>query len=280
MMRQNQEIHYQSYPEGLAGLAQFIHIIRFQQDSEHFSLLLSKVSEAILPETHNNHIGQGASMDEFLLAQPDAYFVINGGFNHYRHDFYTWAHQQFHIGDPVGIVKIREHYFEDYLDLNHYGFLVQKNKYTDWQILTPHEMHEAYQEYKYILGCTPLLVHQCQACSLPEMKALDSGEVNPPSFLGHGLQLHPRTAVGIKEREIYFIIVDGVSGGFTLPQLQSLALNLELEACLNLDGGGSSQFRLKKENHYIQNQVNLADSKRVLGHVLAIFPKRAQDYQI
>ena len=274
------ELSYKAYPQGAFGINQSLHVISFEQTASDFNLILSKVSEAILPDTLGNHIGEGASMDAFLQVQPEAQFVINGGFNHYRAHFYEWSHQNFHVGDPVGVVKIREHYFEDYLDIHHYGFLAQKDKFQPWCIIKPQEIMNNPQEYKYLLGCTPLLVYHNQACLLPEMQPVGTGKINPPSFLGHGLQKHPRTAVGMKNDTLYFIIVDAIheDDGCTLPELQNLALNMGLSQCLNLDGGGSSQFRLKQDNSYISNTVHEADKKRVLGHVLAIFPKRKHDY--
>ncbi|NCQ52095.1 hypothetical protein GW796_09410 [archaeon] len=90
--------------------------------------MLSKLSEAILPRTKNNHIGEGSTMDDFLKAQPGVRFIINGGFNHYRKNFYNWTHQEYNVGDPVGLVKIRGHYFEDMLESSAYGFFCPKGK--------------------------------------------------------------------------------------------------------------------------------------------------------
>jgi hypothetical protein len=252
-----------------------VHLTAYRQSANPgLTLLISKVSEAVLPSTQGNHVGQGDVMDRFIRKQPGVRFLINGGFNHYRKNFYAWPHQEFNVGDPVGLVKIREHLFQDFLNLDHYGFLVQREKKAPWQILRRDQL--ALTE-KYILGCTPLLVHERKRVHLPDdlMTPVSAGLVNPPSVLGHGLQRHPRTAVALKEGELYFLTVEGNSAqyeGCTLPELQELGIALGVDALLNLDGGGSSQFRLRTEAEaWLANEVHDDDKARVLGHVLVIF---------
>ncbi len=235
------------------------------------TLLLSKVSEAVAPDTPGNHVGQGAAMDAFLDAQPGVRFVINGGFNHYRKSFYDWPHQDYQVGDPVGLVKIRHHVFDDVLDPRPYGFFVQQDKHRPWSIV-PWERLD--RSCKYILGCTPLLMlngvsRPLQAEALAE---LPPGVVTPPSVLAHGLQQHPRTAVGLRDDELVFVVVEGgAENGCTLPELQQLGFALQLDNLLNLDGGGSSQFRLRTEQGWVRNFTEPQDAKRVLGNVIVLF---------
>lgn len=252
-----------------------IHLIRYDSEvNSHLTLLISKVSEAILPNTTGNHVGEGDMMDNFLAKQNGVRFIINGGFNHYRKNFYSWSHQNFNVGDPVGLVKIREHLFEDYIDLEHYGFLVQQKKKAIWQIMQKQDLS---LKEKYILGCTPLLIFNGQKQHVSEelMIAMEAGRINPPGVLGHGLQRHPRTAVGIQNQELVFLTIEGNSEaypGCTLPELQDIGMSLGLDSLLNLDGGGSSQFRIREDNgQWIQNVVHEEDRNRVLGHVLVIF---------
>ncbi len=94
-------------------------------------------------------------------------------------------------------------------------------------------------------------------------------EVNPPSYLDHGMENHPRTAVGIKNNKLIFIVVENI--GCTIKELQNIGLILQLDYFLNLDGGGSSQFRLYDNNQWIQNTVLEKDKTRVLGHALVLF---------
>lgn len=253
-----------------------VHVIKFNQHCKNSTMLISKLSEAINPNTKENHIGDGCTIDDFLKHQKSVRFIINGGFNHYRKNFYRWSHQNFNIGDPVGIVKIRQHYFEDFVQLNHYGFLTQTDKNNPWSIVNEENLNK---QNKYILGCTPLLIFNSQKLEISQelLKAIPSGEINPPSVLGHGNQLHPRTAVGIKGSDIYFINVQA-SPGFTLFELQDLGISLKLDSLLNLDGGGSSQFRVFDGQQYIQNDVLPEDKNRILGHAIVIFDKELKEF--
>lgn len=244
---------------------------RFDGD---YTLLISKVSEAILPNTVGNHVGEGASMDIFLEHQKDTRFIINGGFSHYRKDFYDWTHNTFHVGDPVGVVKIREHLFEDVAEHTHYGFFVQEDKYLPWSIVTHTQLNK---KHKYILGCTPLLIYNNEVCDLSAcvMEPMKHGVVNPPSYLGHGKQRHPRTAVGVRGGDLVFVLVEGTNeGGCTLEELQDIGVQLGLEQFLNLDGGGSSQFRYWDGETWMGNAVDEKDQHRVLGHVLVLFDQQ------
>lgn len=267
-----QGLNYQQLPLNINGSIQNIHVIRYEQGiNENLTLLISKMSEAINPEQSGNHIGEGSTMDNLLSCQNGIRFVINGGFSHYRKDFYTWQHQDFNVGDPVGLVKIREHFFEDYVNIEHYGFLTQSDKSALWTI----QKHDSLtMNEKYILGCTPLLIFDQKPTHLPDdlMKPVPDGTINPPSVLGHGLQKHPRTAVGIKGTTLYFIMVDdNQTGGCSLIDLQTIGLHLALDTLLNLDGGGSSQFRMVDNSTIIKNNIHPDDVNRILGHTLIIF---------
>lgn len=250
-----------------------INIIKYKQNiNQNLTLLLSKVSEAVNPNQPNNQIGEGSTMDDYLKFQDGVRFIINGGFSHYRKNFYDWSHQDYNIGDPVGLVKIRQHLFNDYVEFENYGFLVQKDKGDLWLIKKNINIEES---YKYILGCTPLLIFNKEKLllSLDKMKPMEKGKINPPSVLGHGLQNHPRTAVGEKNGCLYFITVsqNDKYEGCTLLDLQEIGINLELEFFLNLDGGGSSQYRLMEQNKIIKNFIKQEDECRILGHLLVIF---------
>lgn len=268
-------IHHQCFQYHFSHKVRTVHVIQYEQSLDNgLTLLISKASEAVRPEEPNNHIGDGATLDGIIQSQSGIRFIINAGFNHYRKNFYQWNHQDFNVGDPVGIVKIRQHLFEDFIKLDNYGFLTQERKNEMWKITDGNGLNK---EAKYILGCTPLLIHHNKIINIPEeeMIPVKQGEINPPSFLGHGLQDHPRTAVGIKDNVLYFIIVENNSigtGGCSLLDLQDLGTFLELDSLLNLDGGGSSQFKLTTdEGHVFSNYVLPEDANRVLGHSLIIF---------
>lgn len=253
-------------------VGRIIWVLRLQNrfDNQQ-TLLLSKVSEAIQPSSLHNHIGEGSTLDTFIRAQPNVRFVINGGFNHSRKDFYAWPHQDYQIGDPVGLVKIRDHYFEDQLAPKFYGYFVQKERGLPWSIVTGEQLDKT---SKYILGCTPLLLRAGQPTAIPResLAPLPAGQINPPSVLGHGLQRHPRTAVGVHGPDLYFIVVEGGPGqGCTLPELQKVGVILGLDSLLSLDGGGSTQFRLRSPSGWLRNYVAPEDTQRTLGNVIALF---------
>ncbi len=251
----------------------FAHLIKYNcYNNENLTLLISKLSEAIKPNSYNNHIGDGCNLDTLIKHQKGIRFVINAGFNHYRKKFYFWPHQNFNIGDPVCFVKIRNHVFNDFVDSfnNNYGTLCFDNKnfpvfyngiFTD--------------NFKYILTSSPYFIHNNKKIELPKkMIPVDKGFINPPSYLGHGNEIHPRTAVGIKDNELYFIVVENNSsgnGGCTLSELQNIGCSINLDCFLNLDGGGSTQFKIFMDNEVITNYVLEEDRQRILGHAFIIF---------
>lgn len=267
-------LDFNTMPYLISGRLETIHFISyFQTKDEDLSLIISKSSEAVAPNVNGNIVGEGASLDDIIKAQKGIRFIINGGFNHYRKNFYQWKEQIFNVGDPVGVVKIREHLFEDYIDIKNYGFFTQEKKGDIWTITDYENLHK---EAKYILGCTPLLIHNSKAIPIPieEMVPVKDGEINPPSFLGHGMQIHPRTAVATMGKEIVFIVIENNAsgtGGCTLQELQNIGLAMEFDSMLNLDGGGSSQFKFMTDNGFISNYVLPEDQNRVLGHSLIIF---------
>lgn len=268
-------LYYYHFQRKINEIDNIVHIVKYEQYvNTDLTLLISKVSEAINPLTLNNHIGEGSNLNQFLKKQTNVRFVINGGFSHYRKNFYEWPHQNFNVGDPVGLIKIRDHYFQDYINLNYYGFLIQETKEHLWKIV---EKNNITQKEKYILGCTPLLIFNKKNINIPqELMTPLNQKVNPPSILGHGLENHSRTAVGFKGKDIFFLLVEGSKfnkTGCSLIELQKIGNDLNLDSLLNLDGGGSSQFRLYHQNNYIKNNIDKHEENRILGHVLTIFDK-------
>lgn len=271
--------------EGLDGLhyAEFLveendqtstlHVITYPQQHEHLKLIASKSSEALAPNQQGNHIGEGGTFDELVQSQSDLRFIINGTYNHYRKSFYEWQHGSYEVGDPVGYVKIRDNIYADmaYETLNGYLLLGDDG---NWGISDARP-----DESKYVLSSRPLLILDAVQLPLPleEVIPVAEGVVNPPSFLGHGLQNHARTAVGVSQSgELVFIVAEGEgagsNAGITLPQLQEFGSYLQLQSLLNLDGGGSSRFWLQAEDGSIlENEVADEDRSRILGHTLMMF---------
>lgn len=268
-------LKYEKFLLGTDILQSVAHVITYPQGLAHLKMIASKSSEALLPDTVGNHIGEGGTFDALLKSQPDIRFMVNGTFNHYRKSFYGWSHSNFEVGDPVGIVKIREHMYDDlaYGALN--GFLCRVERHC-WVISSTPVIGS-----KYVVNGRPLLIADGKALSLPleEVKPVNVGVVNPPSFLGHGLQCHARTAVGVDvSGDLVFIIVEGegvgANTGIDLLTLQEFGMHLNLVSLLNLDGGGSSRFWLKAgDGSIIESGIATEDKDRVLGNSLMLFSK-------
>jgi hypothetical protein len=250
-----------------------LHVITYPQQHEHLKLIASKSSEALAPNQQSNHVGEGGTFDDLVQSQPDLRFIVNGTYNHYRKSFYEWQHDSYEVGDPVGYVKIRDNIYSDVMYETLNGYLVSEGE-GSWKISSVRP-----PESKYVLSSRPLLIHNEMQLSLPieEVTPVDEGVVNPPSFLGHGLQNHARTAVGASQNdELVFVIAEGegagTSAGISLPQLQDFGTYLGLKMLLNLDGGGSSRFWMKAEDGTIfENRVADEDKNRILGHTLMMF---------
>ena len=56
-------------------------------------------------------------------------------------------------------------------------------------------------------------------------------------------------------------------------ELQKIGTNLKLENMLNLDGGGSSQFKIKNNKEWVTNNISDKDKERILGNVFILFNK-------
>jgi hypothetical protein len=255
------------------GQSSTLHTIAYPQQHNHLKLIASKSSEALAPNLQNNHVGEGGTFDDLVQSQPDLRFIVNGTYNHYRKSFYEWQHDLYEVGDPVGYVKIRDNIYSDVMYETLNGYLVSDDE-GGWKISGVRP-----PESKYVLSSRPLLIHNEMQLSLPieEVTPVAEGVVNPPSFLGHGLQNHARTAVGASQNdELVFVVAEGegagTSAGISLQQLQEFGTYLGLKTLLNLDGGGSSRFWLKAEDGTIlENRVADEDKDRILGHTLMMF---------
>lgn len=278
--------HYSKHFDGLIykklllsvnGNSSVAHVIEYDQNLEHLKMVISKSSAALNPATVGNGVGDGGTLKELVSSQPDLLFAVNGTFSHYRKNFYDWQHDLFNVGDPVGLVKISDReFYADHLYDTLNGYL-QLNTNNKWSIVTSYDT-----ESKYALSSRPLLIlnNAVQVLPLNEMKPVPSGVVNPPSFLGHGLEHHARTAVGVNSNgSLVFIVVEGEgsgsgSEGVTLPVLQQLGIHLKLTSMLNLDGGGSSRYWVNDNTvNGTFSDVAPDDEERILGHVLMVFSK-------
>jgi hypothetical protein len=123
------------------------------------------------------------------------------------------------------------------------GFLIcgsgsHAEELSGWEIGDEVELIERWADgsrtdFPYALQAGPRL--------LEAGKALSVNEGFGRSFTD---RRHPRTLVGIGEKEVWWVAVDGRdswhSRGMTLDEAKRLLLNLGLDEGLNLDGGGST----------------------------------------
>lgn len=266
----------------LFGRMQNINAVEYEQEKNpKLTLLISKISEAMSPKMAGRHRGPGAPLADVPSLQPGIRFMINGGYSHYRHNYYPWP-TSFEIGDPVGLTIIRDHQWVSVTaaaDLKRFGFFVQTQSGFPFAILN-YDQVQAVLHAKYILSCSPLLIEDDQYVSLKQMRAypLWPGEVNPPGHLGHVFHPNPRTAVGIRSNgDLVFVTVDGRSvggsSGMEIAELTALMRTLQARTALNLDGGGSTQTHLAISGRQVSivNHVDPEDSRRDIGNALIIF---------
>jgi exopolysaccharide biosynthesis protein len=158
---------------------------------------------------------------------------INGGF---------WKTN----GDPAGILKIEGTFFGlPNKPRGAIGWSLEGKKVCMDRVLTsdslkiipmsnpPFTTAEEWEECDYIVGGTPLLLHQG--------RIIDDyhSEQTIPTFLTHR---HARTGVGIRPTgEWIFVIIDSFPiGGMTILELAHLFQELGCIQAVNLDGGSSS----------------------------------------
>ena len=130
---------------------------------------------------------------------------------------------------------------------------------------------DEWQSSNYILGGTPLLIHN-------HTKILDlESEQTIPTFLSHR---HARTAIGILPSGNWlFVVVDHTTpfDGMTIPELTQLMEEFGCKQALNLDGGGSSTMVLEgtlKNSPRGDKDEGLEDAQiRRVSDAIVIIPK-------
>lgn len=70
----------------------------------------------------------------------------------------------------------------------------------------------------------------------------------------HIMGKHPRSAIAVKGKSVYFVVVDGRDEeraiGVTIPELAHMLRVMGMESALNLDGGGSSTLWARPKVQY------------------------------
>lgn len=97
---------------------------------------------------------------------------------------------------------------------------------------------------------------------------LPSYEATPVMEASIGAESHPRTAIGVTDRELVLLVTDGRPFGLTGVQLSEVMRAEGCRTALNLDGGRSSQLVLAGK------QVNRQWFGRRVFTALAIYEER------
>ncbi len=122
----------------------------------------------------------------------------------------------------------------------------------------------------YLVSGGPVLIHR--------------GRLNLSELMSRtdATNRHPRTAIGIRGKTLYFVTVDGrqpgYSEGVTLTELGRILLDEGLQEAMNVDGGGSSTFALRLPGDSHLSIVNSPSDyrERLVSnamHVLCIAPE-------
>jgi len=133
-----------------------------------------------------------------------------------------------------------------------------------------HNKEQDWNQKEYILGGTPLLIHQGRVISDYRIEATRQ------NFLEHR---HARTAVGLLPNgDWLFLVADrtGLFDGLTIPQLAHLMHRLGCIEAMNLDGGGSStmvyQNRVINEPHGDEDEDQGTKMLRRVSDAVLITP--------
>jgi hypothetical protein len=167
-------------------------------ETQRERMALSKMSEAMVSgEVH----GEGASLDQFLKAQPDAKTVINGGFF-----YFAKMEETYGMGPPKGKVI--------------------------------GEAPPSFADHKYILTWSPVLMDEGKRTPLPMTQGEKTGVKGPPGHLGHLVQPNQRSMIG--QRADGTILLVSTQRKIVFEEMQEVMEALGSKVALGLDGGGST----------------------------------------
>jgi exopolysaccharide biosynthesis protein len=116
----------------------------------------------------------------------------------------------------------------------------------------------------FIIGGGPALVREGQPAAASDPRTYDQG---------FSLKRHPRTAAGIRAGgTVVLVTVDGrqpaTSVGMTIPELESLMIELGCLEAVNLDGGGSTAMVIKGQ---VVNSPSDPAGERPVSDALLVF---------
>lgn len=84
------------------------------------------------------------------------------------------------------------------------------------------------------------------------------------------LQRRPRTVVGIKDNDVYFVVAT-TKHPLSLIEIQDICADLKLDKAMNLDGGGSTSVDFKGTNNSIFENLHIVSEKNNTARKLKSF---------
>lgn len=162
----------------------------------------------------------------------------------------------FHLGSGFSVSGMK---YSDgtLIDRSLGGFYVYRDGRGSLHISTEqgHTIHQ-FTTARWALESAPLLLPSYQ--NSPKMEAAIAS------------QSHPRTAIGLTDKEIILLVTDGRPFGLTCVELAGIMRSLGCHTALNLDGGRSSQLVIRGK------QVNRQWTRRKIFAALAVYSEEAR----
>lgn len=240
-------------------------------------MALTKMSEALVKGSVD---GEGASLDQFLRAQPDVATVINGGFFYFGKMEATYGigpPAGKRVGDGIGIFKVRGHssmereptadpsVAQTPAESFRIGWLTQTRRGNPFrlQVKRPGEAPPSFKNHKYILTCSPVLLVNGKRVPIPMTVKEQMDVKGPPGHLGHLVVPNQRSMIG--QRADGTIVLVSTRDKIVFQEMQEVMEALGCETALGLDGGGST-FLWTDGALQVQG-----DGDRLVGNAIVIF---------
>ena len=240
-------------------------------------MAISKMSEALV---WGEVVGEGASLDQFLGVQPDAETIINGGFFYFGKMEETYGigpPEGKVVGDGIGLFKIREHASAEAgptADISlpatspgsfRIGWLLQTRRGEPFELRPnrPREAPPTFEDHKYILTCSPLLLSKGKRVPIPVTMGERLGTKGAPGHLGHLVQPNQRSMIG--QRSDGTLVLVSTREKIVFDEMQEVMEALDCEVALGLDGGGST-FLWTDGERKVQG-----DGDRLVGNAIVVF---------
>ena len=229
-------------------------------------MVISKMSEAI----GNGHDGEGSNLQDFIEKQKDTEMAINGGYFYFGKVKETYEMEipdGKNVGDGFGLCKISDYSCGTIISSSERmgGWVVQRCRGEPFELIpnVPGTIPPKYDEYKYILSCSPLLIMGGKRVPNPVTPLEIIEKKGPPGHLGHLTQPNQRSLIG--QRVDGSLVFISTQNGIIFEDMQELMEKSDCQTAMALDGGGST-FLWEKGQPKVQG-----DKTRVVGNSIVVF---------